>query len=79
MKKIIPWLKANKGEIARLAVLGLTMINQFLAMHGKSPLPISNDDLNYWTSTGITTVVSVYTYFKTNKFNVPVKTKEAIK
>jgi len=79
MNKIMPWLKANKGEIARLAVLGLAMINQFLAMRGKSPLPISNDDLNYWTSTGITTVVSVYTYFKTNKFSVPDKTKEAVK
>lgn len=78
MDKIVPWLKANKGEIARLAVLGLTLVNQLLAMGGKSPLPISNDDLNYWTSTGITTVVSVWTFFKQNKFNVPTK-KEVTK
>lgn len=76
LNKIVLWLKANKGEIARLAILGLTMINQFLAMRGKSPLPISNDDLNYWTSTGITTVVSVYTFFKQNKFNVPAKKED---
>ncbi len=78
MSKIVPWLKANKGEIARLAVLGLTLVNQFLAMRGKSPLPISNNDINYWTSTGITAVASVYTFFKQNKFNVPTK-KEVTK
>lgn len=78
MNKIVPWLKANKGEIARLAVLGLTMINQFLAMRGKSPLPISNDDLNYWTSTGITSIVSLWTFFKQNKFDVPKNEKKEV-
>lgn len=79
MNKIIPWLKSNKVEIARLVVLGLSLVNQLLAMRGKSPLPISDNEINYWVSTGITTVVSIYTYFKTNKFNVPDKTKEVSK
>lgn len=71
MSKIISWLKANKMEIARLVVLGLSLVNQLLAMRGKSPLPISNSDINYWTSTGITAIVSVWTFFKQNKFDVP--------
>lgn len=79
MDKTIAWLKANKGEVARLVILGLSLTNQLLAMRGKSPLPISNDDINYWTSTGITTVVSLWTFFKQNKFNVPVKKEEETK
>lgn len=71
MNKIIPWLKANKVEITRLVVLGLSLVNQMLAMRGKSPLPISDNDINYWVSTGITTVVSIWTFFKQNKFDVP--------
>lgn len=78
MNKIIPWLKSNKVEIARLVVLGLSLVNQLLAMRGKSPLPISDHDINYWVSTGITSIVSLWTFFKQNKFDVPKNEKKEV-
>lgn len=47
MKKI----NIDPKGAASFAVLLLALINQFLAVKGQSPLPISNDDLSGWVST----------------------------
>lgn len=57
MKSIDP-----KGA-ASFAVLLLALINQFLAMEGMSPLPISNDDLSGWVATGLTGAAALYGWF----------------
>lgn len=55
--------KIDPKGAASLAVLFLALINQFLAVGGQSPLPISNDDLSGWVSTGLTGVVALYGWF----------------
>lgn len=59
--------KLDPKGIASLAVSILVVINQFLSMQGKGPLPIGSDQLNYWVSTGITGVVLLYQYFTKNE------------
>lgn len=51
---------------ASFAVLLLALINQFLAVKGQSPLPISNEDLSGWVSTGLTGVAALYGWFSTH-------------
>lgn len=59
MKKI----NIDPKGAASFAVLLLALINQFLAVKGQSPLPINNDDLSGWVSTGLTGVVALYGWF----------------
>lgn len=59
--------KLDPKGIASLVVTLLALINQFLSMQGKGPLPISSDQLNYWVSTDITGAVMVYQYFSNNQ------------
>lgn len=56
-------LKIDVKGAASLAVLFLTLINQFLSMRGQGPLPINSDELNYWVSTGLTGAVAIYGWF----------------
>lgn len=56
-------LKIDPTGAAKLVVLLLVYINQILASFGKSPIPISNDDLNIFVSSGITIAYSLYGYF----------------
>lgn len=73
MKKTIEYLSTNKAAIAKMAVFILVYINQFLSMTGHDILPISDDQLNDFISTGITLVVSVGTYFTSHGFSKPTK------
>lgn len=56
-------LNIDPKGAASFAVLLLALINQFLAVNGQSPLPISNDDLSGWVSTGLTGVAALYGWF----------------
>jgi SPP1 family holin len=59
----------DKGTIIRTAVLFLAIINQILAVLGKSPLPISSDQLTDLISTGFTTVTALLAWWKNNDFS----------
>jgi SPP1 family holin len=58
----------DKGTIIRTAVLFLAIINQILTISGKSPLPISSDQLAEIISTGFTTVTALLAWWKNNDF-----------
>ena len=59
----------DQGTIIRTAVLFLAIINQILAVLGKSPLPISSDQLTDLISTGFTAVTAIIAWWKNNDFS----------
>lgn len=59
----------DKGTIIRTAVLFLAIINQILAVCGKSPLPISSDQLTELISTAFTAVTALAAWWKNNDFS----------
>ena len=60
--------KISKGTIIRTACLVLAIINNALAIAGKSPLPISNETLTEVISFCFTTVASIYSWWYNNSF-----------
>lgn len=63
----------SKGTIVRTAVLLLAFINSGLALFGKSPLPVSNEELETWISFMFQVGASVVAWWYNNSF-----TKKAI-
>lgn len=61
-------MKISKGTIIRTACLLLAIINNMLAICGKSPLPIDNETLTEVISFGFTTVASLVAWWKNNSF-----------
>lgn len=78
MNKAIEFLKNNKTAAAKMAVFILVYINQFLSMTGHDILPIDDNQLNDWVSTGITLVVSIGTYATSHGFSKPVNEKDEV-
>jgi SPP1 family holin len=66
-------MKISKGTIIRTACLVLAIINNSLAIAGKSPLPIESETLTEVISFAFTTVASMVAWWKNNSF-----TKKAI-
>lgn len=65
--------KISAGTIARTIVLVVALLNQVLAMMGKSPLQISDEAIGTMISTGATIIMTVIAWWQNNSF-----TKEAI-
>ena len=61
-------MKISKGTIVRTALLLLAIINNLLAIFGKAPLPITNEQLELIVSTIITVVMAVINWWKNNSF-----------
>lgn len=61
-------MKVTKGTIVRTACLILAIINNLLAIFGKSPLPIDDEILSNVISFGFTTVASLVAWWKNNSF-----------
>lgn len=61
-------MKVTKGTIIRTACLILAIINNLLAIFGKSPLPIDDEVLTNVISFGFTTVASLVAWWKNNSF-----------
>ena len=61
-------MKISKGTIIRTACLVLAIINNALAIAGKSPLPIESETLTEVISFGFTTVASMVAWWKNNSF-----------
>lgn len=69
MKKTNIWdniAKVDKATWVKTALMIVVLINQALSLVGKSPLPISNDEVQEWVSLAFTVVASIYTMFTNN-------------
>lgn len=67
-------MNITKGTIIRTACLVLAIINNALAIAGKSPLPIDDATLTEVISFAFTTVTAFVAWWKNNSFS-----REAIK
>jgi len=67
-------MKPNKSTIIRTIVLTVMLLNQILAVFGKSPLPFSDEQVNTFVSTVLTVISSIWAWWKNNSF-----TKAALK
>ena len=61
-------MKINKSTVIRTAILILAIVNNILAIAGKSPLPINDAQLTEIISFGFTTVISLVNWWKNNSF-----------
>lgn len=61
-------MKISKGTIIRTACLVLAIMNNALAIAGKSPLPIDDAMLTEVISFGFTTAAALATWWKNNSF-----------
>lgn len=61
-------MKISKGTIIRTACLLLAIINNLLAIYGKSPLPINDETLTEVISFCFTTVASISSWWYNNSF-----------
>lgn len=61
-------LPIKPETVARTFVLVLALINQCLSAAGKSPLPIDNETLEQLVTAGITTIASLWAWWKNNSF-----------
>ncbi|MDI4570422.1 phage holin [Bacillus safensis] len=63
----------DKGTVVRTVLLLVALINQFLVMFGKTPLPLDEESVNNLAnvlyvafSTLFTTIMTLITWFKNN-------------
>ncbi|MEN2765845.1 phage holin [Ornithinibacillus xuwenensis] len=56
----------DKGSLIRTVVLIVALINQFLVVFGKSPLPVENELIEQLISAGFTFVASIVAWFRNN-------------
>jgi len=60
--------KISKGTVIRTAVLLLAIVNNALAIAGKSPLPLESETVTEVISFVFTTVTACVTWWKNNSF-----------
>ena len=60
--------KPSISTIVRTAVLILALINQGLALAGKSPLPIQDEDISNMVSFVVTGITSLIAWWNNNSF-----------
>lgn len=65
--------KVSVGTWVRTIALGVVLLNQILAIFGISPIPFNAEQVELVTSTVLTGVVAIWTWWKNNSF-----TKKAI-
>ena len=61
-------MKVSKGTIARTAILVLSMINNGLAIFGKSPLPIGDETVTQVVSFVLSMMAALVAWWKNNSF-----------
>lgn len=64
-------LKITAGTISRTVVLAVAMINQFLTILGRSPIPIEDELIVNLVSYAFTAVAAVTSWWKNNSFTKP--------
>lgn len=60
--------KPSAATITRTIILVLAIVNNALAIAGKSPLPISNEEVTEVVSFAFTTVAALVAWWKNNSF-----------
>ena len=60
--------KPTPATIVRTIILALAIINNALAIAGKSPLPISNEEVTEVVSFVFTTAAALAAWWKNNSF-----------
>lgn len=60
--------KIKTETIVRTAVLGFALLNQTLAVAGKSPLPFTDGEIGQAVSTALTAAASLWAWWKNNSF-----------
>ena len=61
-------MKITKGTLIRTILLVLALINQILAVFGKSPIPIDDGTATNLISTAWTVIASLIAWWKNNSF-----------
>lgn len=61
-------MNPSKDTIIRTILLAVTIINSFLALFGKSPLPIDSDTVTQLVSLILTVIAAVAAWWKNNSF-----------
>jgi len=61
-------LKVSKGTVIRTSLLVLALLNNLLALFGKSPLPIENETVEEVISFIFTAGTSLIAWWKNNSF-----------
>ena len=64
-------MNIDKASFVRIGLLLLALTNQTLAVFGKSPIPVENDELELLLSTVFTFVMAIITAWKTNRLRKP--------
>jgi len=54
--------------IIRAIVLFITLVNTFLVMIGKNPLPFAEDELYAWLSAAASAAATIWAWWKNNSF-----------
>ena len=73
-------INITKGTLMRTILLVLALINQVLAVFGKSPIPIDDDTLTNFISTAWTVIASLIAWWKNNSFtDKAIKADEVLK
>lgn len=58
----------SASTIVRTACFFLALVNQILQATGRSPLPITNEQMNALITTGLTVVTGLIAWYKNNSF-----------
>ncbi len=61
-------IKVQTGTIVRTVLLVLALLNQLLMIAGHSPIPIEDETVMEFISTGATIVITAITWWKNNSF-----------
>ncbi len=60
--------KIPTETIIRAIVLFVTLVNTFLTMSGKNPLPFAEEELYAWLSAAATVAATLWAWWKNNSF-----------
>ena len=72
--------KVEKGPIVRTAVLAVALLNQALAVAGRSPLPFSEGEVGQAVSMVLTAAASLWAWWRNNSFTqAAIKADEQLK
>lgn len=70
-------MEITKGTWIRTIVLVLALINNVLALFGKSPLPIEEEQVTELVSMVITIIASLVAWWKNNSFTMAARLGDA--
>lgn len=69
--------KISSGTIIRFVLLGLSLINMILETSGKSPLPISNEQVSDFITIGFVIVTALLSAWKDNDITKTARANKA--